>query len=115
MARKRNSEGETMTKIIKDVFDKNKAYTPDTAVPISAFKDVKLTSHSISYTIANLMQDGVVIKTGDDRYYFSLETWKTLEKKVMKGYWFLILLPLIVLIVFLVVLYGGDLSSALFR
>lgn len=106
---------QTMAKIIMDVFMKHEAKTPDTAIPIETFKDVKLTAAVISYTIANFMQDGIVHKTGDDRYYFDEEAWKKMGKKVMRGYWMLIALPLIVLIVILLFTHWGDLSSAFFR
>lgn len=106
---------QTMAKIVMDVFMKHEAKTPDTAIPIEAFKDVKLTASVISYTIANFMQDGIVLKTGDDRYYFDEEAWKKMGKKVMRGYWMLIALPLIVLIVILLFTHWGDLSSAFFR
>lgn len=115
MATNRNSTKKTMAKIVMDVFMKNNATSPETAIPIAAFKDVKLTSSVISYTIANFMQDDVVVKTGDDRYYFDEEAWAKLSKKVMRGYWLMIALPLIVLFVILLFSHWNDLSSAFFK
>lgn len=106
---------QTMAKIVLDVFKKHKATSPDTAIPVTAFKDVKLTSSVISYTIANMMQDDVVVKTDDDRYYLDENAWKKLEKKVMRGYWFMIALPVVLLILILVVTHWGSLSSAFFK
>lgn len=115
MAKSKNTPKKTMARIVIDVFLKRDATSPETAIPIAEFKDVKLTSAVISYTIANLMQDGVVQKTGDDRYYFVEEAWKKMQKKVGKAYWILLGMPLIVLILFLLVSNWGDLSKIFFR
>ncbi|NBK99410.1 MAG: hypothetical protein EOM50_15590 [Erysipelotrichia bacterium] len=111
----KNTTKSTMAKIVMDVFLKHNATSPETAIKIDAFKDVKLTASVISYTIANFMQDDIVLKTEDDRYYFDQVAWKKMEKKVMRGYWMLIALPLIVLLVLLLVTHWGDLRSAFFR
>lgn len=110
----KNTTKSTMAKIVMDVFLKNNATSADTAIPIEKFKDVKLTSAVISYTIANFMQDDIVKVTDDNRYYFVQEEWKKMEKKVMRGYWMLIALPLLVLIIILLLTHWNDLSSAIF-
>lgn len=115
MAKSQNTARKTMAKIVIDVFLRRGATTPDTAIPIQEFKDVKMTSSVISYTIGNLMQDGIVQKTDDDRFYFVEEQWNKLQKKVKKAYWILLGMPLIVLIVVLLFQYGDDLSKIFFK
>lgn len=114
MAKSKNTAKKTMARIIIDVFLRRGAISPDTAIPIEEFKDVKLTSSVISYTIANLMQDEIVQRTGDDRYYFVEAKWRALQKKVGRAYWILLGMPLLVLIVFLLVSNWNDLSAIFF-
>lgn len=115
MAKKQNSVRKTAARIVMDVFLKRQALTPDTAIEVAEFKDVKLTSSVISYTIANFIEDGIVRKTEDDRYYFVEANWKKMEKKVGKAYWILFGLPLICLIVILLITRWGDLGSIFFK
>ena len=83
--------------------------SPEKAIPIEEFKDVKLSTSVISYTIANFMEDEVVYKTGDDRYYFSQENWKKLEKKVTRGYWVMVAIPVVCLVAVLLLRHINDL------
>ena len=92
-----------------DTFIKRKATSPEKAIPIEEFKDVKLSTSVISYTIANFMEDEVVYKTGDDRYYFSQENWKKLEKKVTRGYWVMVAIPVVCLVAVLLLRHINDL------
>lgn len=115
MAKSKNTPKKTMARIVIDVFLKRNATSPETAIPIEEFKDVKLTTSVISYTIANLMQDGIVQKTGDERYYFVEEAWKKMQKKVGRAYWILLGLPLAILIVILLITHWNDLSSIFFQ
>ena len=59
----------------------------------------------IAYTIANLMENGVVKRTQDERFYFDEQNWNQLKKKVNVGYLVLIGLPLILFLIFLFVKY----------
>lgn len=115
MAKSQNTARKTMAKIVIDVFLKRDATSPETAIAIQEFKNVKMTSSVISYTIGNLMQDGIVQKTDDDRFYFVEEQWKKLQKKVKKAYWILLGMPLFVLIIVLLFQYGNDLSKIFFQ
>ena len=115
MAKKQNSFRKTAARIVMDVFLKRQALTPDTAIPIEEFKDVKLTSSIISYTIGNFLEDDIVKKTGDDRYYFVEANWKKMEKKVGRAYWILLGLPLICLIVILLITHWGDFGAIFFK
>lgn len=103
MAKANTNVRKTAARIIIETFLHNKATSPETAIPIEKFKDVKLSTSVISYTIANFLEDGVVFKTGDDRYYFSQEKWKELEKKVTRGYYVFVAVPVICLIAVLLI------------
>lgn len=115
MAKSQNVARKTAARIVIDVFLKHQALTPETAVDIAAFKDVKLTTAIVSYTIANFLEDDIVRKTGDDRYYFVEANWKKLEKRVGKAYWILLGLPLICMIVILLITHWGDFASIFFK
>ena len=41
---------------------------------------------TISYTISNLMEEGVVGKTDDERFYYDDLGFKALETKFVRGY-----------------------------
>lgn len=100
---KKNSIRKTAAKMVIDIFHKHKAYDEATAIKVEEFKNLKLTSAVISYTIGNLINDGVVHKTDDDRYYFDQGGWRKLEKKVMRGYGLLFIVPVAFIVIFLVI------------
>lgn len=103
--KKKTTERQTSARIVMDAFLRRKATSPEKAIPLEEFKDLPLASGVISYTIANFMNDGVVVKTMDDRYYFLQAKWKELEKKVTRGYWMFVALPIILLVVLLSLKY----------
>ena len=111
MAKRDNNVRKTAARIIMDTFIKRKATSPEKAIPIEEFKDVKLSTSVISYTIANFMEDEVVYKTGDDRYYFSQKNWKKLEKKVTRGYWVMVAIPVVCLVAVLLLRHINDLMG----
>ena len=111
MAKRDNNVRKTAARIIMDTFIKRKATSPEKAIPIEEFKDVKLSTSVISYTIANFMEDEVVYKTGNDRYYFSQENWKKLEKKVTRGYWVMVAIPVVCLVAVLLLRHINDLMG----
>lgn len=111
MAKRDNNVRKTAARIIMDTFIKRKATSPEKAIPIEEFKDVKLSTSVISYTIANFMEDEVVYKTGDGRYYFSQENWKKLEKKVTRGYWVMVAIPVVCLVAVLLLRHINDLMG----
>ena len=111
MAKRDNNVRKTAARIIMDTFIKRKATSPEKAIPIEEFKDVKLSTSVISYTIANFMEDEVLYKTGDDRYYFSQENWKKLEKKVTRGYWVMVAIPVVCLVAVLLLRHINDLMG----
>lgn len=109
--KKKGTERVTAARIVMDAFLRRNATSPDKAVPLESFKDLPLASGVISYTIANFMQDDVVIKTADDRYYFVQSKWKELEKKVTRGYWMFVALPVIVLVILLSIKHWGKILA----
>ena len=109
--KKKGTERVTAARIVMDAFLRRNATSPDKAVPLESFKDLPLASGVISYTIANFMKDDVVVKTADDRYYFVQSKWKELEKKVTRGYWMFVALPVIVLVILLSIKHWGKILA----
>ena len=101
--KKKSSVQKTAGSMIIGVLKRNAAFSPDTAIEIEKFKNVKLTSDVIAYTIANLMQDEIIIRTDDDRYYYSHANYRKLEKKVNRIYKMMIGVPLaVILLIFFI-------------
>ena len=65
------------------------------AVGYDKLKNIKLTTQVLAYTIANMMEEKVIVRTEDERYYFSEAAWAKLERKVLGSYSFLFLIPLL--------------------
>lgn len=82
------------------VSEEKGALDEEHAVGYDQLKNIKLTTQVLAYTIANLMQEKVVIRTDDDRYYFSEVNWARLERKVLGSYSFLFIIPLVAAIIF---------------
>ena len=53
MAKKKTTTGQTSARMVMDVLKKHYAFTPDTAVGYDAFKNLRLSTSVIAYTIAN--------------------------------------------------------------
>lgn len=102
MAKRRANPRKTAGKLIIDELIKNKAVDEASAQPVVVFKDLPLSSTLIAYTIANLMQDNIIIQTSDEKYYYSEENWKKFASKFNRVYWLLIIIPIIVLAIILV-------------
>ena len=86
MAKKKTTTGQTSARMVMDVLKKHYAFTPDTAVGYDAFKNLRLSTSVIAYTIANLMETDVIMKTDDDRYYFVEKNWNKVVHKVNFAY-----------------------------
>lgn len=86
----------TAAKLVLNVFRKHKANSPKKAIAISEFKDVALSTPTISFTIANFIDQEVVHKTEDDRYWFDEQKWQSMEKNVVRGYAMSLLVPLLI-------------------
>ena len=94
MAKKKTTTGQTSARMVMDVLKKHYAFTPDTAVGYDAFKNLRLSTSVIAYTIANLMETDVIMKTDDDRYYFVEKNWNKVVHKVNFAYVILLGLPI---------------------
>ncbi|MBB5183422.1 hypothetical protein [Catenisphaera adipataccumulans] len=111
--KKKKKSGEaTATRLIVDVFKDHHANNAKRAIPIAAFKDLKLSNTTISYTMANLISQEVVIQTNDQRYWFNEEKWNELSKGVLRGYMMIIVVPLVVALIciLLISLHNGTFS-----
>lgn len=111
MAKKNVSATKTAAKLVMDVFLRRNAVSEESAIKVDEFKNLRLTTSVISYTLANFINDGIVRTTEDNRYYFVEEEWNKMKKTVGKAYWILFGLPLIVLIIILLVTNWNDLSA----
>ena len=94
--RGRQTAGQAVIQFLK----RKGALDEEHAVGYDQLKNIKLTTQVLAYTIANLMQEKVVIRTDDDRYYFSEVNWAKLERKVLGSYSFLFIIPIVAAIIF---------------
>ena len=90
-------------RLVIEVFRYHRANYKNHAISIEKFKDVPLSSDMIGYTFGNLIQEGVVVKTEDDRFYFNQDAWKRIERKVNRVYWFMLITPFVFLALFLLI------------
>ena len=97
---KRRNPQQTSAQAVIRMLKKHKAFDEQSAIGYDVLKKVKLTTPVMAYTIANLMDEKVVIQTADERYYFSASGWKKLEKKVYAGYSVFLIIPIVAIIVF---------------
>ncbi|MBR4455484.1 MAG: hypothetical protein IKS32_04575 [Solobacterium sp.] len=95
----RQTAGQAVIKFLRGKGATDEAH----AVGYDELKNIRLTTQVLAYTIANMMEEKVIIRTEDDRYYFSEAGWAKLERKVLGSYSILFIIPLIgALIVWLV-------------
>lgn len=104
MSRKRKKGAKaTAASMVLEVLKKRNAVNEEMALPIEAFKDLKLTTTSLSYTIANLVEEGVVAQTEDGKFYYDDIGFKALETKFVRGYIMIFAVPIIaVLLIYLI-------------
>lgn len=103
MSRKRKrSKGYGSFNGLGSIKEKN-AVNKETALPVDAFKDLKLTTTTLSYTIANLVEEGVVGQTEDGKFYYDDAGFKALETKFVRGYAMIFIIPIaaVILIYFI--------------
>jgi len=103
MKSKRVSGRQTAGQAVMNTLKKAGAYDEETAVGYDVLKNVKLTTPVLAYTIANLMEEKVVIRTEDERYYFSQDGWNRLERKVLGSYSMLFIIPLVAAALFFLI------------
>ena len=100
--RDRNVKATAASMVIQTLKNKG-AVNEATAVSYDAFKGVKLSNSTLSYTIANLVDEGVLVMVDQDRFYYSEAGYKALEKKFMRGYSVFIVIPIVMMIPFLLI------------
>ena len=106
MSRKRKKGAKaTAASMVLEVLKKNNAINEATALPIEAFKDLKLTTTTLSYTIANLVEEGVVGQSEDGKFYYDEIGFKALETKFVRGYAMIFIIPIIAVILIYVIQY----------
>lgn len=103
--RKVNNAKISATQMVIDVMKRRQAFDEESAIDVQQFKNVKLSSDIIGYTMGNLISEGVVHATEDKRYYYDAKNYHKLEKKVTKGFTVLIAVPVILLCVFVLLKY----------
>ena len=87
MSRKRKRGAKaTAASMVMDTLKKRGAVDEKSAVDVSVFKNLPYATSTISYTISNLMEEGVVGKTNDERFYYDDLGFKALETKFVRGY-----------------------------
>lgn len=106
MSRKRATGAKaTGASMVLEVLKKRDATCEERAVPVSVFKDLKLTTTSLSYTIANLVDQGIVVQTENNKYYYSEQGYRNLEKKLFRGYTMFFVIPAVAVVIVLLLKY----------
>lgn len=104
MSRKRKKGAKaTAASMVMDTLKKRGAVDEKNAVDVSAFKNLPFASTTISYTISNLMQEGVVVQTADEKFYYDDAGFKSLETKFVRGYSMIFIIPIVIAIVIYVI------------
>ena len=114
MSRKRKRGAKaTAASMVMDTLKKRGAVDEKSAVPftllasylpfmrmsyVSVFKNLPYATSTISYTISNLMEEGVVGKTNDERFYYDDLGFKALETKFVRGYSMIFIVPIVIAI-----------------
>ncbi|MGB4984575.1 MAG: hypothetical protein WBO70_02235 [Erysipelotrichaceae bacterium] len=112
---KRKSNKFTAGKYIIDVFRNHHAYSPDEAIKVETFKNIPLTSEVVAFTMGNFIKDGIVLVTGDDRYYFCEKAWKKLNWKINFAYVMVVFFPILVYFIVMFIIHQGDFSKMFVR
>lgn len=100
--KKRVNPRKTAGRLVIDTFKQAKALDEKSAQPAEICKDLPLSSTVIAYTITNMMEDDILIKTEDNRFYFSQENWTKFEKRFNRIYWILLGIPIGLTILFMI-------------
>lgn len=104
MSRKRKRGAKaTAASMVMDTLKKRGAVDEKSAVDVSVFKNLPYATSTISYTISNLIEEGVVGKTNDERFYYDDLGFKALETKFVRGYSMIFIVPIIIAILVYVI------------
>lgn len=102
---KKRTPQQTAARKVIDIMKRNQAFTPDSAIGYDKFKNIPFPTAVLAYTIANLMENGVMKRTEEERYYFDQKAWDKIVKKVNFAYVGLLGIPIFALLVVLLVQY----------
>ena len=97
---KRVSGRQTAGQAVIQFLKKRGATDAEHAVGYDSLKNIKLSTQVLAYTIANLMEENVVVRTEDEKYYFNEVGWAKLERKVLGSYSFLFIIPIAAALLF---------------
>lgn len=101
MSRKRRKNpGGTAAGLVIEALKKRDATDAKNAVPVSVFKDLPLQTNTLAYTIGNLIEEGVVVQTPDEKYWFDPMAYSALEVKFLKGYSMFFIIPIGSILIF---------------
>ena len=93
----------TSGQAVMNALKKAGALDEKSAVGYEVLQKVRLTTPVLAYTIANLMEENVVVQTEDERYYFNQAGWNKLEWKVLSSYAFLFIIPAVAYLLFMLI------------
>ncbi|MBR3203550.1 MAG: hypothetical protein IKF60_08185 [Solobacterium sp.] len=99
-SKKRVSGRQTAGQAVIQYLKRAGALDAEHAIGYDQLKNIKLTTQVLAYTIANMMEEKVIVRTEDERYYFNEKAWAKLEGKVLGAYSFLFIIPLLAALVF---------------
>lgn len=102
--KKKETPQATAARLVMDELKKKGAVNEKKAVDVSALKNVPLATPTISYTIANLMKQGVIIQTDENKFYYSEQGYKKLEKGFLRGYTLIFAVPIAAAILLWIIL-----------
>ena len=105
MAKKGKTTQQTAARKVIDILKKNYAFSPDTAIGYDKIGKIPMPTQIIAYTIANLMDNGVVKRTDDEKYYFDQKALDKVVRKVNFAYAGLLGIPVIALLFVLLLQY----------
>ena len=101
---KRVSGRQTAGQAVIQFLKRKGATDPEHAVGYDSLKNIKLSTQILAYMIANLMEENVVVRTEDERYYFNEVGWAKLERKVLGSYSYLFSIPIVAALLFWLVM-----------
>lgn len=95
MSRKRKAGPRaTAASMVLETLKKRNAFDAGSAVPVAVFKDLPLQTNTLSYTIGNLIEEGIVVQTPEEKYYYDELGFKALEMKFVRGYSMFFIIPI---------------------
>lgn len=95
MSRKRKAGPRaTAASMVLETLKKRNAFDAGSAVPVAVFKDLPLQTNTLSYTIGNLIEEGIVVQTPEEKYYYDELGFRALEMKFVRGYSMFFIIPI---------------------